>query len=117
MSSGPGRGGDLGGEVGLPALLGQHRLVERAAVGRGEQGAHPAEQLQVEVEDLAVAAHERARQQPSHGPGKPEQEPERPPQAPAHAPCARSKRPPPARYRRTCGTWLRLFRFGTGALR
>ena len=46
-----------------------------------QQRAHPAEELQVEVEHLAVAAHERARQQPSHGPGQPEQQPERPPQA------------------------------------
>ena len=59
------------GEVGLPALLGQHRLVEQPPSAQVSSALTRPRKLQVEVEHLAVAAHERARQQPPHGPGSP----------------------------------------------
>jgi hypothetical protein len=73
-------GHEVGGDVGLPALLGERRLVDGAAVLALEQRVDAAEQLQVEVELLLVQPDGRPGEHPLDRSREPEQEAEAPSQ-------------------------------------
>ena len=67
-------------QVGLPALLGERRLVQRTALAARQQAADPVQQLHVEVEALVLHPDLRAGEHPLDHAGEPEDRPEAQPQ-------------------------------------